>query len=302
VATTDTPSLVFFLALLIEGALAGAVYALIALAFVLVYKASRMINFAAGEWVMLGALLAGTGVQAIGLGLVGATLFACIGMAAFGLAFNAAVVRRLVTRPAITLIMVTLGLGALMRGGATLAFAGIPTAIAFQIPLDPIMLCGVPVAPDKLAAAAIAGLCVVIFIWFYQRTRTGIALRAICDDQQAALAAGIDVHRHFALIWALTGVISAIAGVLWSLIGGGGFSVALVGLKVFPIVIIGGLDSISGVIVGAMIIGVIESLGAGYVDPTLGAGFGTVTSYLLLIGMLLVRPQGLFGRPRAVRV
>jgi branched-chain amino acid transport system permease protein len=141
-----------------------------------------------------------------------------------------------------------------------------------------------------------------VFIWFYQRTRTGIALRAICDDQQAALAAGIDVHRHFALVWTLTGVISAIAGVLWTVVAGGGFGLALVGLKIFPIVIIGGLDSISGVIVGALIIGVLESLGAGYIDPALGAGFGTVASYLLLIGMLLVRPHGLFGRPWAARV
>ena len=282
--TTDPASIVFFLSLLIEGALAGAIYALIALAFVLIYKASRMITFAIGECVMFGALLAGTGMHAMGLSLIGATLFACVGMAAFGLAFNAAVVRRLVTGPAITLIMVTLGLGALMRGAA------------------PLMIHGVPGPPDKLAAALIAGFCVAVFIWFYERTRTGIALRAICDDQQAALAAGIDAHRHFALVWALTGVISAIAGVLWTVVAGSGFGVALVGLKVFPIVIIGGLDSVIGVMVGAMLIGVFESLGAGYVDPSVGAGFGTVASYLLLIGMLLVRPYGLFGRPPAVHL
>jgi len=300
--TTDPAAIIFFLSLLIEGVLAGAIYTLIALAFVLVYKASRMINFAIGECVMFGALLAGAAAHAMGLGLVGATLFACVGMAALGLAFNAAVVRRLVTGPAITLIMVTLGLGALMRGGAALVFAAVPTAITLQMPADPIMIHDVPVPPDKLAAALIAGFCVAIFIWFYERTRTGIALRAICDDQQAASAAGIDAHRHFALVWALTGVISAIAGVLWTVVAGSGFGVALVGLKIFPIVIIGGLDSVIGVMVGAMLIGVIESLGAGYVDPILGAGFGSVASYLLLIGMLLVRPYGLFGRPPAVRV
>jgi branched-chain amino acid transport system permease protein len=198
--------------------------------------------------------------------------------------------------------MVTLGLGALMRGGAALVFAVVPTAITLQMSADPIMIHGVPVPPDKLAAALIAAFCVAIFIWFYDRTRTGIALRAICDDQQAALAAGIDAHRHFALVWALTGAISAIAGVLWTVVAGSGFGVALVGLKIFPIVIIGGLDSVIGVMVGAMVIGVIESLGAGYLDPILGAGFGPVASYLLLIGMLLVRPYGLFGRPPAVRV
>jgi len=300
--TTDPASIVFFLSLLIGGVLAGAIYTLIALAFVLVYKASRMINFAIGECVMFGALLAGTGVHALGLGLVGGTLFACVVMAALGLAFNAAVVRKLVTGPAITLIMVTFGLGALMRGGAALLFAVVPTAITLQMSADPIMIRGVPVPPDKSGAALIAGFCVAIFVWFYERTRTGIALRAICDDQQAALATGIDAHRHFALVWALTGVISAIAGVLWTIVAGSGFGVALVGLKVFPIVIIGGLDSVIGVMVAAMLIGVIESLGAGYVDPFLGAGFGSVVSYLLLIGMLLVRPYGLFGRPPAVRV
>ena len=300
--TTEPAAIVFFLSLLIEGALAGAIYALIALAFVLIYKASRMINFAIGECVMFGALLAGTAMHATGLGLVAATLFACAGMAAFGLAVNATVVRRLAAGPAITLIMVTLGLAALMRGAAALIFAGVPTAIILQMPSDPIMIHGVPVAPEKLGAALIAAFCVAVFIWFYERTRTGIALRAICDDQPAALAAGIDAHRHFALVWALTGVISAIAGVLWTVVAGSGFGVGLVGLKIFPIVIIGGLDSVTGVLVAAMLIGVLESLGAGYVDPTLGAGFGTVTSYLLLIGMLALRPYGLFGRPPAVRV
>ena len=299
--TTD-PSIIFFLSLLIEGILAGAIYTLIALAFVLVYKASRMVNFAIGECIMFGALLAGAGLHAMGLGLVAATLFACVAMAALGLAFNAAIVRRLVTGPAITLIMVTLGLGALMRGAAALVFAAVPTAIHLQMSADPIMIHGVPVPPDKLGAALIAGLCVATLMWFYERTRTGIALRAICDDQQAASAAGIDAHRHFALVWALTGAISAIAGVLWTVVAGSGFGVALVGLKVFPIVIIGGLDSVIGVMVAAMLIGVVESLGAGYVDPILGAGFGAVASYLLLLGMLMVRPYGLFGRPPAVRV
>src|SRR5262249_37912353 len=161
--TTDPAAIVFFLSLLIEGALAGAIYTLIALAFVLVYKASRMLNFAIGECVMFGALLAGTGMHAMGLGLVGATLFACAGIAAFGLAFNTAVVRQLVAGPAITLIMVTLGLGALMRGAAALLFAGVPTAITLQIPADPIMMHGVPVPPDKLGAALIAAFCVAIF-------------------------------------------------------------------------------------------------------------------------------------------
>jgi branched-chain amino acid transport system permease protein len=124
----------------------------------------------------------------------------------------------------------------------------------------------------------------------------------IADDQQAALAAGIDIRNHFALVWAATGVISVIAGILWTFVAGGGLGVALVGLKVFPIVIIGGLDSVAGSIVAAMIIGVLESLGTGYLDPRLGGGFGNVACYLLLLAMLMVRPHGMFGRRKPERV
>jgi len=288
--------------LLIEGALAGAIYALIALAFVLVYKSSRMINFALGEWIMFGALLAAAGEFALGLGLGGAVIFAAAAMAAFGIAFNAVVVRRLTMHPVIASIMVTIGLGALMRGIAALAFTGVPRGISLPVLPEPLLLPGISVSPEKLVTAAIAAAGVALVTWFYQRSRTGVALRAIADDPQAASAAGINVHRQFALLWAVTGVISVVAGILWTYAAGGGFGVALVGLKIFPIVIIGGLDSLPGTIIAAMIIGILESLGAGYLDPQLGGGFGTIASYLLLMAMLLARPYGLFGRAPAERV
>ena len=294
--------LIFLLSLVIDGALAGAIYALIALAFVLVYKSSRMVNFALGEWIMVGALLAGFGQSAIGLGLLGGVLFAAAGMAVFGIAFNAIVVRRLVSRPVISLIMVTIGLGAMMRGTATLVFAGTPSGLQLRLLLEPIILNGVPIPPEKLIAATAAAIIVALVTWFYQRSRTGVGLRAIADDPQAAAAAGINLRRLFALLWGVTGVISVAAGILWVFVAGGGFGVALVGLKIFPIVIIGGLDSLPGTIVAAMLIGVLESLGAGYLDPELGGGFGTIASYLLMMAMLLVRPHGLFGRPPAERV
>jgi branched-chain amino acid transport system permease protein len=290
----------------IEGALAGAIYALIALAFVVVYKSSRMINFALGEWIMFGALLAAIGQQAMGLGpgldLAGGIVLAVIGMAGFGIAFNAVVVRRLTARPAISLIMVTIGLGAMMRGTATLVFAGTSGGLQLPVVADPLILQGIPVAREKLAVAAIAAITVALVTWFYQRSRTGVALRAIADDPQAAAASGIELNRLFGRVWALTGAISVVAGVLWVFVAGGGFGVALVGLKIFPIVIIGGLDSLFGTIIAAMAIGILESLGAGYLDPQLGGGFGTIASYLLLLAMLLVRPYGMFGQPPAERV
>ena len=249
----------FLLAVLVDGVLAGAIYALIALAFVLVYKCSRMVNFAVGEWLMLGALLAGLGYSELAFGAAGALLFAAGGMAALGLAFNRLVVRRLAAGPVISLIMVTLGLGMLMRGLSAFLFQGVPAGVPLPIPSEPWVVGGILLSPERLVAAASAGVAVALVTWLYGRTRTGLALRAIADDRQAALAVGINVDRHFGLVWAVTGIVSVCAGVLWVLVAGGGFGVALVGLKVFPIVVIGGLDSIPGTIVAAVLIGMVET-------------------------------------------
>ena len=292
----------FLFALIVDGALAGALYALVALAFVVVYRASRMINFAVGEWVMLGARLVAVGLHTLGLGLPMALLAGCAGLAGLGVLFNRLVLVRLVGQPLIAVIMVTLGLGALVRGVSGFAFAGVPSRINLNGFGEPVMIAGVGIAADKLVAAIVAAACTGVVAWVLHGSRTGIALRAIADDQQAAMSAGIDLHRHFALTWALTGVIAVLAGTLWTLAAGGGLGVVLVGLRVFPIVIIGGLDSIAGAIVGALIVGVLESLSAGYLDPLVGGGFSTIASYLVLLAALFVRPQGLFGRRDVRRV
>jgi branched-chain amino acid transport system permease protein len=137
---------------------------------------------------------------------------------------------------------------------------------------------------------------------FFRFTRTGLALRAIADDRQVAMAMGIDVHRHVALVWAILGALSVVTGALWSLTVGGGFGVVIVGLKVFPILIIGGLDSLPGVMVGAVLVAVLESLAAGYLDPLVGAGFSSIASYVVLVAVLFARPYGLFGQPLVDRV
>jgi branched-chain amino acid transport system permease protein len=291
----------FFVPLVVDGALAGMVYALVALAFVLVYKASRMINFALGEWVMLGARLVATGVHALGLPLVGGVGLGVAGMVALAITFNRGVVRPLVARPLISLLMVTIGLGILMRGATVVIFAGVPSRIPLpDLPVPTIL--GVSIAPEKLLAAAVAVVCISGVTWFFRATRTGVALRAMADDQQTALAVGIDVHRHLGLTWAMAGGLAAVAGTLWSVASGGGFSLVLLGLKVFPIVVVGGLDSIPGTIVSAVAMGVLESLTVGYLDPVVGAGFSTVVSYVVLLAVLLIRPYGLFGRPAIERI
>jgi len=293
---------VFFAALVIDGALAGAVYALVGLAFVVVYKASRAINFALGEWAMFASRVAALGPHALGLPLAGALGLAGAVMVGLALAFNRVILRPLVGQPAISLLMVTIGFGAVLRGVAALAFAGVPRALPLPFAPEPLDVAGIAVATDRLAAAIVALACIAAVSWLFRRTRTGVALRALADDQQVAMTVGIDVDRHLAITWALAGLLAVVAGVLWSFIGGGGLSLVLVGLRVFPIVVIGGLDSIPGTIVGAVLVGVLESLAAGYVDPVLGAGFSSVVPYALLLAVLFVRPHGLFGRPEIQRV
>jgi branched-chain amino acid transport system permease protein len=286
----------------VDGLLASAIYALVALAFVVVYKASGAINFALGELAMLGSRLVATGIHAMELGLAGAIGSASAGMVVVALAFNRLVLRHMVGRPLISLIMVTLGLGALIRGAAPLVFGAVPGAIPLPIPSDPLDVYGVLVPAGRLVAATIAITCITAVSAFFRFSRTGLALRAISDDQQVAMAMGIDVHGHVALTWAMVGVISVFTGALWTFTLGGGLGVVIIGLKVFPILVVGGLDSVPGIMVGAVLIGVLESLAAGYLDPLLGAGFSSIAPYLLLLAVLFVRPHGMFGRPTIERV
>jgi branched-chain amino acid transport system permease protein len=292
----------FFVSLLVDGALAGAIYALIALAFVVVYKASRMVNFALGEWAILGTRLVATGLYVVGLELPGSVGVACAATIGLAIAFNRLVLYHLVGRPLVSVIMVTLGLGAVLRGAIPLVFGGIRGTVPLPISPEPLVVYGVLVSTEKLVAAAIATVAIAALTWFFRGTRTGLALKAIADDQQAAMAMGIDVHRHFSITWAIMGALSVVAGTLWTFAFGGGFGVVLIGLKVFPIVIIGGLDSIPGTLVSAMAIGVLESLAAGYLDPVAGAGLSSIFPYFVLLAMLSVRPHGMFGRPAVERV
>jgi branched-chain amino acid transport system permease protein len=292
----------FFSQLIVEGTLAGAVYALIALAFVVVYKSFRLINFAIGEWLMLGALLVAAGLNALGLDLAGAMIFACGGMFVMAELFSRLVLRHLIGRPPIASLMVMLGVGALLRGLADLTVRGAPWAVWLPLPAEALAVMGLLVPSDKLTAALVSLVVIGSVAFLYQRSRAGVALRAIADDPQMAMAVGININRQLLVVWCLTGVICVVAGTLWTSVGGGKFGAALIGVKIFPIVIIGGLDSIAGAMVAAVLIGVLESLATGYLDPHLGGGSGLLLSSLALIGMLLVRPYGLFGRPRAQRV
>ena len=251
---------------------------------------------------MLAVGLVATGLHAAALNLAGALVAACIAITLVALAFNRVVLRPLVGRPLIAMIMVTIGFGALLRGVTTLTMGGFPRRMTLPLPAEPLAIGDVVLPTEKLVAALVAAVVIVIATAGFRWSRTGVALRAIADDPQTAMSMGIDLGRKVALAWAGAGVIAVMGGTLWTVVVGGGLGLVLVGLKVFPIVVIGGLDCLEGTIVAAMLIGIVESVSAGYLDPVLGTGFSTVAPYLLLLAMLLARPYGLFGRADVVRV
>ena len=292
----------FTLFLLTNGVMIGLMYALIALGFVLIYKATDAINFAQGEFVMFaGFIAAGAAVFAHAPFWV-AALLSVGGMVALGFALERVVLRPLIGQPIISVVMATIGLAAVLRGGAVLAFGAGTRNIAIPISDNPIPLGSVTLPPVEVVGAVVSLLFLAGFTWFFLKSRVGIAMRAVADSQQVAMAMGINVRRYFAFAWAMAGVVSALGGIVWGGMLGVDNQLALVGLKVFPVVILGGLDSIVGAVVGGLIVGIVENLAAGYFDPLVGGGTKDFVPYLLMIIVLMVRPEGIFGRRRIERV
>jgi len=292
----------FIAILLANGLLVGSMYALVALGFVLIYKATDAINFAQGEFVMFAGFLAAGATHLAGFPWWISALVAILGMVVFAFGLERVVLRPLLGRPIIAVIMATLGLGFVLRGVATLAFGGGTQTVPLPIGDDPVLLGPLILPPIELVGAGVSLAFLAAFGWFFLKSRIGVAMRAVADSQQVAMAMGINVRRYFALAWALAGIVSALGGVLWGSMLGVDNQLALVGLKVFPVMILGGLDSILGAVVGGLIVGVVESLSAGFLDPLVGGGTKDFIPYLLMIAVLMVRPEGIFGRPRIERV
>jgi branched-chain amino acid transport system permease protein len=289
----------FTIALVTNGLMIGLMYALIALGFVLVYKATDAINFAQGEFVMFAAFIA-AGYAELPFWVCAALALA--GMIAFGFGLERVVLRPLLGRPIIAVIMATIGVAALLRGVATLAFGAGTRVIEMPVSDEPLYLGPLMLAPVQLAGAAVSLVFLAAFTWLFLKSRMGVAMRAVAESQQVAMAMGIDVRRYFAFAWALAGVVSALGGIVWGAMLGVDNQLALVGLKVFPVVILGGLDSVVGAVVGGLIVGVVENLAAGYFDPLVGGGTKDFAPYVLMIAMLMIRPYGIFGSWRIERV
>jgi branched-chain amino acid transport system permease protein len=286
----------FTMLLLSNGVLIGLMYSLIAIGFVLVYKATDAINFAQGEFVMIAGFVAAAGLMVWGAPLWLAVGLTIASLVAFGFVLERVMLRKLIGRPVIAVVMATIGLASILRGlGPFTIFSG-TKPLPLPIREEPFMLGPLFIPPIQLLGAAVSLGFLAAFGWFFLKSRKGIAMRAVADNQQVAMAVGINVERYFGVAWAMTGIVSALGGILWGNMLGVDVNLALVGFKVFPVVILGGLDSIPGAIIGGLIVGVVENVAAGYIDPVVGGGTKDFAPYVLMIAALMVRPYGIFGK------
>ena len=307
----------FFLETLFGGLMAGMLYSLIALGFVLIYKASGVFNFAQGSMVLFAALAMARFAEWIPkwLGfdsLVLANLLAFV--AAIGVMVIVAwlierlALRGLVNQEPITLLMATLGIAYLLDGLGPMIFGSAVYSINVGMPKEPVFILeglfdgGVLVSKEDLYSAIIAAVLVAALTLFFQKTKTGRALRAVADDHQAAQSIGIPLGRMWVIVWSVAGVVALVVGIIWGSKLGVQFSLSLVALKALPVVILGGLTSLPGAIIGGLIIGVGEKLSEVYLGPMIGGGIETWFAYGLALCVLLVRPQGLFGEKIIDRV
>ncbi len=292
----------FFLLLMSNGILIGLMYALIALGFVLVYKATDAVNFAQGEFVMIAGILVAAALDIWKAPLWVSISLGLATMIGFGFALERVMLRKLIGRPVIAVVMATIGLAAILRGIGPTTFGAGSRPLPLPIPDEPIVLGPLFIPPIQLVGGLVSLMFLAGFGWFFVKSRKGIAMRAVADNQQVAMAMGINVERYFGLAWAMTGMVSALGGIIWGNIIGVDVNLALVGFKVFPVVILGGLDSIPGAIVGGLIVGIVENIAAGYVDPYVGGGTKDFAPYVLMIIALMVRPYGIFGKKIIERI
>lgn len=292
----------YYVELMLNGLLVGSLYSIVALGFVLIYKASDVINFAQGQFVMFAGYVIAFWILSLNLPMWAAAPLALVVMVIVGYTVEWAVLRHLIGRPVVAIIMATIGLAFFLEGFAQLVFGVETRSVPLPFSDEPVFIGDILLNRVELVAAGVAAVGFLLVGWFFVKSRSGIALRAIADDQQVSLAMGINVRRYFGIAWAIAGVVALVGGIFWGNAAGVDTQLALIGLKVFPVVILGGLDSIIGAIVAGLIIGLVESLAAGFLDPIVGGGTKDLTPYVVMILVLMFKPYGLFGKPIIERV
>ena len=307
----------FFLETLLGGLMAGMLYSLVALGFVLIFKASGVFNFAQGAMVLFAALAMARfaewipqwlGVSDPFVVAIAAFLLAGVVMFVVAWLIERLVLRHLVNQEGTTLLMATLGITYFLEGLGQTLFGSDIYKIDIGMPKEPIFVLqsvfpgGVLVDKEDMIAALIAAILVALLALFFQKTSTGRALRAVADDHQAAQSIGIPLNRIWVIVWCVAGVVALVAGMIWGSKLGVQFSLTTVALRALPVVILGGLTSVPGAIIGGLIIGVGEKLSEVYLGPFVGGGIEIWFAYVLALGFLLIRPQGLFGEKIIDRV
>lgn len=291
----------FFLEVLVGGLLAGVMYSMVAIGFVLIYKASGVFNFAQGAMVLFAALTFVSLVER-GLPFVAAVALTLLAMLALAVAIERTVLRPLVNAPPLSLFLATLGLAYVLEGLAQTVWGTQVHGLELGISDAPVEALGVAVSRFDLFAAAVAASLVAALSLLFRKTRAGVALRAVADDPLAAVAVGIDLRRLWAIVWGVAGVVALVAGLLWGARVGVQFSLSLVVLKALPVLIVGGFSSIPGAIVGGLLVGASEKVAEVYAGPLVGGGIETWFPYVLALAFLLAKPAGLFGEPAVERV
>lgn len=291
----------FFLETLIGGLLAGTMYSLVAIGFVLIYKASGVFNFAQGAMLLFAALTF-VSLHEQGVPFVLALALTLVVMIIGALLIERLVLRPLVNRSQIALFMATLGLSFIVEGLAQGLMGAQVRALDLGIEDIPLFVGEVMISQFDLVAAAVAAVLVALLALLFNRTRIGIALRAVADDTRAALSIGINLNRIWQIVWAVAGMVGLVAGLLWGARQGVQFSLSLVVLKALPVLIIGGFTSIGGAIVGGLIVGAAENLAEAYIGPLIGGGITPWFAYFLALVFLYIRPAGLFGDRAIERV
>ncbi|GAB4088713.1 branched-chain amino acid ABC transporter permease [Hydrogenophaga soli] len=307
----------FFLETLFGGLMAGMLYSLVALGFVLIFKASGVFNFAQGAMVLFAALSMARfsdwipkwlGTDSLLLANLLAFAVAAAIMFAVAWLIERLVLRHLVNQEGATLLMATLGITYFLDGAGQTIFGSDIYQINIGMPKDPIFVLesvfegGILINKEDLIAAGIAAALVVALSLFFQKTSTGRALRAVADDHQAAQSIGIPLNRIWVIVWCVAGVVALVAGMIWGSKLGVQFSLTTVALRALPVIILGGLTSVPGAIIGGLIIGVGEKLSEVYIGPMVGGGIEIWFAYVLALVFLLFRPQGLFGEKIIDRV
>lgn len=287
-----------FVTLLIIGLSEGAILALAALGFVLIYKATGVINFAQGEFLLIGAYSFYTAFVVMQLPIVLALLVGVLVTVIVGVVVERFILRPMVGQAHISIIMVTIGLASVLSAIVQMFFGTNPRSMPPILPRGSVDILGGSVPVNRLWAIVICAVVLILLTWFFQKSRHGVAMRAVADDQQAAMTVGISVRRVFALSWALAAVSALIAGVTLADVTTVEMNIVNFGLLVFPVVIMGGLDSVPGTIVGGLTIGLVTQFVSGYMDP----GLAEIVPYIVLVLVLLVRPYGVFGEKRIERV